>query len=154
MGVDLICNDKSYSCGYKRWSDFRNDVIQATIAYIEKVLLPNKNGFYRDCLLEYIELFCKETENDDNKLEAFLLLQTHKNDTVCIVDVFIHYGLGGLYALCNKTDCGGFYSVGNALDICQLFDTIEDFMYFCPHWEQIREVFQESVDTKTALSVL
>ena len=40
----------------------------------------------------------------------------------------IYFDIGGLYSLCNKSDCEGFYSVGNSIDICKLFDLIEPFI--------------------------
>lgn len=44
------------------------------------------------------------------------------------VDALIYFGIDGLYSLCNKSDCEGFYSVGNSVDICQLFNLIEPFV--------------------------
>jgi len=36
-----------------------------------------------------------------------------------------YFGLGGLYALCNQSDCEGFYTPGNSLDIYRLLVKIK-----------------------------
>ena len=37
------------------------------------------------------------------------------------------FNISGIYAFCNKSDCEGYYSVGNSYDICQLFKLIKPF---------------------------
>ena len=72
-------------------------------------------------------------------------------------DFFIHYEIAGLFALNKKRDCSGYYSVGNAYDICELFSKIEPFMK--PDEEnpnrftEIYEIFKESVSTKTRVTI-
>ena len=39
-----------------------------------------------------------------------------------------HFDIGGLFALCNQSDCEGYYTPGNSLDICSLFDKIKPFV--------------------------
>jgi hypothetical protein len=77
-----------------------------------------------------------------------------------IQDLLIYFGVGGVYALCNKMDCEGYYSVGNSYDILELFKLIKPFIinktdnlethgneiYNCII--QVEKVFQESVDKK------
>ena len=41
-------------------------------------------------------------------------------------DIFIEYDIYGIYALCHKSDNEGYYSPGNALDICKLLELIKD----------------------------
>ena len=159
MGVDIVCGEKVFSCGYKRWSDFRIGVIQATIRYIETVLKPTdliiEENSHLKQLLEFVELV--HSEQADKDLDAFLsLMKTSKNeDYVHILDVFIHFGLGGLFALCNKTDCDGYYSVGNSVDICDLFKKIRDIMdEKFPHWKQVRSVFREGIKQRKLVMVI
>lgn len=61
------------------------------------------------------------------------------------------FDISGLYALCNQSDCEGFYSPGNAMDICCLFDKIEPFVkkyncYSCIYNNENRlyDVFKHS----------
>jgi hypothetical protein len=78
-------------------------------------------------------------------------------------DSLIYFDIIGLYALCNKSDCDGFYSRGNSSDICQLFDLIEPFT---KKYDQLYEIiyggretsdlyglFKESAETKTMISI-
>jgi hypothetical protein len=44
------------------------------------------------------------------------------------IDSLIYFNINGLYALCNKSDCEGYYSPGNSSDICQLLDLIKPFI--------------------------
>lgn len=78
-------------------------------------------------------------------------------------DSLIYFDIIGLYALCNKSDCEGFYSRGNSSDICQLFDLIEPFtkkydqlhehIYGGRETSDLYNLFKESVDTKTMISI-
>ena len=159
MGVAIVCGEKTFSCGYKRWNDFRIGVIQATIQYIETVLKPteqiNENKCFLNQLLEFVELVHLE-KADENFDDFVFLMQTSKNqDHVHIQDAFIHFGLGGLFVLCYKTDCDGYYSVGNSVDICDLFKKIHGCMdKFCPSWKQVRSVFREGVKKRELVMVI
>lgn len=154
MGVDIVCDENRYSCGYQRWNKFRVGVIQATFRYIETVLKPTENpGIFLKELLEYSEIV--RVKQADQGLDSFLSTQQSNIVESNIVDIFIHFGLGGLFVLCNKTDCGGCYSVGNSVDICELFEKIGDYIDDeFPQWEQIRDVFQESVEKNIIVLVL
>ena len=115
----------------------------------------NEDKYHLKQLLEFVELV--RLEKADENLDDFVfLMQTSKNqDYVHIRDVFIHYGLGGLFVLCNKTDCDGYYSVGNSVDICDLFKKIRDCMdEFCPHWKQVRSVFREGTKKRKLVMVM
>ena len=39
-----------------------------------------------------------------------------------------YFELGGLFALCNESNFEGYYTIGNSLDICVLFDRIKNHM--------------------------
>jgi hypothetical protein len=62
--------------------------------------------------------------SDDDILGTFIGLS---KSNFAIVDALIYFDIGGLYSFCNKNDCEGFYSPGNSVDICKLFDLIEPF---------------------------
>jgi hypothetical protein len=77
------------------------------------------------------------------------------------INALIYYDICGLYSLCKKGDCEGFYSAGNSLDICNLFDLLKDdiknydnLLYeriFVCHNESdsIYDVFEESWKTNS-----
>jgi hypothetical protein len=51
-------------------------------------------------------------------------LLTLCND-INLLNALNKFHLGGLFALCNQSDCNGHYTPGNSLDICILLDIIE-----------------------------
>jgi hypothetical protein len=87
------------------------------------------------------------------------------NCTLDIIDILIFFGLGGLYSFCNKSDCEGYYSVGNAYDICEFLKLIKPFLIknkknmhspdnnFYKFVTEIEKVFKESVETKNLVVI-
>ena len=81
------------------------------------------------------------------------------------IDLLIEFGVGGIYALCNKSDCEGFYSVGNAYDIHELLNTIRPFLLkntkdleSSDNWlydvaDELIELFQESIEKKKIIMI-
>ena len=75
-----------------------------------------------------------------------------------------NFDMGGLFALCNQSDCEGYYTPGNSLDICSLFDKIEPFVkkydcYNCIYTKEERlfntvyEVFEHSYKTMKKVTI-
>ena len=75
-----------------------------------------------------------------------------------------YFELGGLFALCNQTDCEGYYTPGNSLDICSLFDRIEPFVkknddYNCIYnkegrlYNRLYDVFEYSYKTLKRVTI-
>ena len=75
-----------------------------------------------------------------------------------------NFDMGGLFALCNQSDCEGYYTPGNSLDICSLFDKIEPFVknykcYYCIYTKEGRlfntlyKVFEHSYKTLCKVSI-
>ena len=150
MGVDFYCGDVTFGCSYGGWNTLRTNVIKATFEFIhdrfqrEEELYKNITDeedehyigdgstyyCYKKQIIELIEAM-KNTKNSsvfginiDNTINNFINLCRNLH----YVDALIYFDIGGLYAFCNKSDCEGYYSVGNSLDICQLFDLIEPFI--------------------------
>jgi hypothetical protein len=184
MGIDLICKEKVFSCGYGFWNLIRTATIIATADYLKDQLsktnveeetypyvsLKNINDFM-DELLSYNKNTEKSEETTEED-EVSTPIPTENDEEIPIIglflgncslqvqDLLIYFGVGGVYALCNKMDCEGYYSVGNAYDILELFKLIKPFIinktdnletseneiYNCVI--QVEKVFQESVDTK------
>ena len=185
MGIDLTCSSKCFSCGYSFWNLIRTAAIIATSDYLKDELtktnledgtypyvsLKNINDFM-DELLTYNknkELSEETTEEDEvstpipteNDEEIPIIGLFLGNCSLQIQDLLIYFGVAGLYALCNKMDCEGCYSVGNAYDILELFKLIKPFIInktdnleTDPENEiynsiiEFEKVLQESVDTK------
>jgi hypothetical protein len=176
MGIDITCNEKSFSCGYGSWNKIRIDTIIATAEYLKHVKTTNQfeERTYPYVSLEIINEFMSElisygkdpeqVEKQDpkqeqdpeevEKQEQNLVGLFLGNCTLELIDVLIFFGVGGLFSLCNKSDCEGYYSVGNAYDICELFHIIKPFLIensdspdnYTNVITQIEDVFKESVE--------
>jgi len=155
MGIDLVCNDKSFGCSYSNWSRLRNAFVRATFAYLEDLFARETydeetrefDGKIR--LLECIQIVrdravsisgsihtdvlgysLGELLHDECYLES--LLTTLRRDK-WLGEQLILFGVGGIVALCNKYDeaysvSNGFFSVGNSTDICELFQKVSPFI--------------------------
>lgn len=148
MGIDLYCGEATYGCSYGGWNELRKFVINCTFNYIQDKFskdvelygdLTDTNdenyigegseyNFNKKLMLEFIESMNKAKKTmsiygfeSDATLNNFMNVV---KDFRC-VDVFIYFDIDGLYAFCNKGDSEGYYSVGNSVDICRLFDLIE-----------------------------
>ena len=180
MGIDLTCDTKNFSCSYSSWHNIRAELIEATFAYLEDLIANQTKGIDEE-RLEYsvighlkqyiteIREECASFENDKPPISPFALLfskrtifnafSEHLGD-LCFINILIQFGVGGIYTLCNKSDCDGFYSVGNSYDICELLNVIkpftiknkdnlddeENYIYRCT--DKLIELFQESLDKK------
>jgi hypothetical protein len=185
MGIDLLCKEKYFSCGYSFWNVIRTATIIATADYLKDQLVKsnleeetypyvslNNINCFMDELLSYnknTEKSEETTEEDvvsapvptenDEEIPIIGLFLSNCESSMQIQDLLIYFGVGGVYALCNKMDCEGYYSVGNAYDILELFKLIKPFIinktdletpknviYNC--FIEVEKVFQESVDKK------
>jgi hypothetical protein len=184
MGIDLICSSKSFSCGYSFWNVMRTASIIATADYLKDQLLKSNLeeetypyvslhniNFFMDELLSYNKN-TETTEEDevstpipkenDEEIPIIGLFLSNCEGSLQIQDLLIYFGVGGLYALCNKMDCEGYYSVGNSYDILELFKLIKPFIInktdnletlglgneIYNRLIELEKVFQESVDKK------
>jgi len=138
MGIDIGCMNKTFGMSYSGWRDIRRKLIIITFMFLEKINSEEE-------FIYFIELksFCKimmdiihyEKQNICKDNNVFTQLQRETNlytdflqmirQTPIYLDVLIYYGVGGLYSLCNKSDCEGCYSPGNSQDICKWLDLIK-----------------------------
>jgi len=145
MGIDLHSGNCFFGCSYSSWNHLRYIIIKATLKYLGE-LIDNyvKNDAENDpkndvesnyqCYLDDIKNFLYKIEqvrmcysnNEEGKLlHIFISIIT---SDMSYLDKLIRFDLGGLFSLCYKSDCDGFYSAGNSLDICKLLDTIKPFV--------------------------
>ena len=146
MGILLVCKNVNYSCSYGRWMEFREWVGDLAIQVLRKKResLPQteEDFLYRETtrLLEYCEI-----ENVGTQADYLRVL--YNTD---FLNLYIFYHLGGIYALLNKSDDDGYYSVGNAVDIVRSFEVLDALIDEDDMKRQlysIKEVFEESVRT-------
>ena len=151
MGVDFHCGDVGFGCSYGGWNEIRINIIKATFNYIlDKIKKDyelykdlstddanwigegSEYNIYKMNILKIIE----STRVGEKKISAVFQIETdytinnfiNTTRTLSHVDALIYFNIAGLFSLCNKSDNEGFYSSGNAVDICQLFDLIEPFI--------------------------
>ncbi len=142
MGVDFYCGDITFCCSYGGWNERRNSIIKYTFKYLEDTFIRDMEiyghlsqnddnwigeGSSYNIYMNVIKLFGKVMTlagpMEESILSKFIRLSSENYD---IVDALIYFGVGGLFALCHKNNCEGFYSPGNSYDICKLFDNIKN----------------------------
>lgn len=189
MGIDLICDEATFGCSYSGWHTIREFIIKSTFDYITDKFAKDKelykdianedNEHYIgegsqyfiysnqiNILITNLNLpnilsnFNINTFNTFNKFNGlFTKFINLTYDNLDNKDALIYFNIDGLYALCNKSDCEGFYSVGNSKNIIRLFDLIEPFVkkdnsvYMGIYEEsfsrnKLYDVFKKSVENK------
>jgi hypothetical protein len=174
MGIDLYCSDKTFGCSYGTWFNVRNTLIEATFEYIVVHLGITKYDADIEELgaMSALKLYIEKIKNgvilkdnvlgkESNLIDQFIIYSRQLE----FVDLLIQFGIGGIYTLCNKSDCEGFYSVGNSYDICDLLKVVkpfllknkdnindqENWLYGCI--DEVINVFKESVEKKLIVKI-
>ncbi len=161
MGISVNCKEKGFCCSYSGWNRLRVTIIEATLRYLRaKFVLDEstKNEEDEDHNYGYNK---KEIEKFIDRINILLSTSTHKDGHVNIfihiitefpqyIDALIYFNVGGIYSLVNKSDCEGFYSPGNSLDIIILLDLIKPIINeyyndeYSTIYEDIYDMFEES----------
>ncbi len=71
-------------------------------------------------------------------------------------NTFIYFELGGVYALLNKSDSDGYYTVGNSLDIVDTMELIEPYIIYDDvksRYNSVKKVFNESVMARRVVTI-
>lgn len=191
MGVEFTCDEKSFGRSYGGWHYIRCTLIESTFAYLDKrfaeILSKFANEEEHDWETTHIQSAAKnlqkhidEIREDANSKKQkssegiFGIMREHNHILDCFInkiwenyfiDLLIEFGVGGIYALCNKSDCEGFYSVGNAYDIHELLITIRPFLlkdtedldsennWLYDSSDELIELFQESIEKKKIIMI-
>ena len=161
MGIWLSFKNSKidFSSSYNYWSTIRISIIKSFIIYLENWINLNSTtfvqgesfefNFYEDLkqlVVGYNNInYCNNDKNYDTYL---LLFEKNINALTC-------FNFTGIYALVNKEDCEAYYSCGNAYDICNLLETIDDNIdkEYYESIMQAKKVFQHSVDSKEPICI-
>lgn len=144
MGIDLYCGDVTVSCSYGTWNDIRFAIASACLKWFideTKDVDPSERKIemrYHYHLLELVESLHKQKP-------ASIVDYLSAIENPETIDVLIFFGATGLYKLINKSDCEGFYSPGDSLDISNMLDNIEWYLTDEFNLENIKTLFKESV---------
>jgi hypothetical protein len=168
MGIDLYCGDKNFGCSYGNWHNIRIELIKATFEYLEVhfAVTEYKEGTHEHGSMTALKQYIQKIENGSvikesifgnnksNLLDSFNMYL----GLLEFVDLLIEFGVVGIYSLCNKSDCQGFYSIGNSYDICELFKLVKPFLlknkedldaeenWLYRNIDDLIDVFKESVE--------
>jgi hypothetical protein len=153
MGIWIFCDTSEYSCSYGRWNNFRMATIDATFNYIKSHAISTEcehEQFYVNKLREIINEIDSEP---DLNIDIFLNYCNQPH----FIDGLIFLNIYGVYSFCNKTDCDGYYSVGNSYDICQLFNLINDFYIdkeYTKHMiKRVKKIFKHSIRKRKIVTI-
>ena len=166
MGIDLYCCDETFGCSYSSWNTIRNSLIKATFEYLDVhfAVTDYEEGTHEYgsgmALKQYIQRILSSGKNE-RFIENFIVYSNQLE----FVDLLIQFGVGGLYSLCNKSDCEGFYSIGNSYDICELLKLVKPFLLknkedlnSDENWiyngiDNVTNVFKESVEKNVIVRI-
>ena len=151
MGIEIICDNIEYSCSYDLWNLIRMELLNATLLYLENILLDTKLDKERSieisCILYY--------KNDMLKsIDDFLNIMNNKKD---FINQFIFYEIYGVYVLLNKSDYDGLYSPGNSIDIIKMIDKTYFFISNDIVLERIEffiKPFKNSIEKKLNIFII
>jgi hypothetical protein len=146
MGVQLDCGDVSISCSYGTWNDIRFFIAKACLEHFIEITkdvetnVGDISTHYHSHLLDFIESIKKrKPESIVDFLSEIDAYETH--------NTLIFFGMNGLYKLIAKSDCEGFYSPGDSMDIGNMLILIEPFISDdCDDLTQFKELFRASVE--------
>jgi hypothetical protein len=145
MGVQFDCGEVSISCGYGTWNEIRFYIAKACLDFfieLTKDVDPNVRDIstqYHCHLLDLVEGIQKRNpESIVDFLSAIEDYETH--------NTLIFFGMNGLHKLIAKSDCEGFYSPGDSMDIGNMLTLIEPYLSpQCEDITQFKELFIASV---------
>jgi hypothetical protein len=143
MGIDLSCGDIIVSCSYSTWNDIRFAIANACLKWFideTKDVNPSETQIEMRHHYHLLELV-GSLQNQKPESIVDYLSATENPETI---DVLIFFGAIGLYKLICKSDCEGFYSPGDSLDISNMLDNIEWYMTDEFNMENIKTLFKES----------
>lgn len=146
MGVQFDCGEVSISCSYGVWNDIRFFIAKACLEYFIEITkdididVRDISTHYHCHLVDLVEAIQKRNpESIVDFLSEIEAYETH--------NALIFFGMNGLYKLLAKSDCEGFYSPGDSMDIGNMLILIEHYLSTdCDDLTQFTRLFRASVD--------
>jgi len=145
MGVQFDCGEVSISCGYGTWNEIRFYIAKACLDFfieITKDIDPTVRDIstqYHCHLLDFVERMQKR--NPESIVDFLSDVEDYET-----YNTFIFFGMNGLYKLIEKSDCEGFYSPGDSMDIGNMLMLIDPYLSpLCHDITQFKDLFIASV---------
>ena len=155
MGIWLSFKNSKidFSCSYNYWNIIRISIIKSFMIYLENWININSNTFvqgdsFKFNFYEELKQLVTDYKNIVYDIDFFIIFNKYVNALTC-------FNFTGIYALVNKEDCESYYSCGNAYDICNLLETIDNTIDK-EHYEpimRVKAVFQHSVVSKEPICI-
>jgi hypothetical protein len=128
------------------WNDIRFFIANACLEYFIEITkdvdinVRDISTQYNCHLVDLVEAIKKrKPESILDFLSEIEAYETH--------NTLIFFGMNGLYKLIAKSDCEGFYSPGDSLDICNMLNLIEPYLSVdCDDLTRFKHLFSASVD--------
>lgn len=173
MGLYVVCKEKDWSCTYSGVHFYREIVIKATLAYVKQIqcgVIDEKSEiecpYQRELRKEKeSQQDLKYFEDEKKRLISFLerLLEVKSisdGDNINYkplqhTDYALYFfGLGGLKDFVYHSDCDGYYTPGQCMNILELYSKIciylkDMFPNEYQDVEELMEVIRESYETKS-----
>ena len=156
MGIDFICGKFTLSFTYAFWNNIRLHLFEAFIKYSESLCITNDNDEPPSIEFRYhIELaellnrisIAKQNITNPNVDDSYLVIFDKMSD----IDMLIYFNLSGIYTLLHKSDCEGFYSIGNSYDIYEMIQLVKpniDNQFFKTITKEVELLFKNSLENK------
>lgn len=144
MGVDFYCGDYVFHSSYSGWDEIRRQIMKSTFDFVSDKFAKDQlnyanvdeddedyigeNSSYYRRMNEIKQLIACVESNATAKPNNNVFDFVRACNECDYFDTLIYFDINGLYALCNKSDCEGYYSHGNSTDICHLLDLIKPFI--------------------------
>lgn len=155
MGIWLSFKNSKidFSCSYNSWNIIRISIVKSFMIYLENWININSTTFVKGESFEFdfyedLKQLVTDYKNIVYEIDFFIIFNKYINALTC-------FNFTGIYALVNKEDCESCYSCGNAYDIYNLMEIIDDNIdkeHYKPIM-QAKAVFQHSVSSKEPIRV-
>lgn len=152
MGFCMTCTNTGKNCSYTTWFSQRVELIKIVVKYLENRIteiqkeIQEKCGSEDECLdgftideyREFIETinskFIKPIKTTRSNDIIFKVAENPQN--YYMKDAMSSFGVYGIHLLCMQSDCGGVYTVGDAMEILQLLKLIK------PYFDTSSEIYK------------
>lgn len=127
-----------FSCSYKELYDIKMQLIKCFIKHLEELFITNTKSckIFNEDLNNIINLYYSMIGSNNSITGSNNYLSGPNNFNINAfisqikleeIDALIYFNLSGIYVLLNKTECDGYYSIGNSMDIVTSLNIMYEF---------------------------
>ena len=148
MGSDFICGDVTVSYDYKKWNEARFVISAACFKYFTELIARSSIDATKrdDITLQYHYEIIDMLESYKDKKPKSIIDYIAAFENYELFNTFIYFRMIGLYRLLAKSDCEGFYSPGDCLDIYIMLTNIQPYVTDDIKFPTLLKLFKNSFD--------